>query len=144
MRAVAYSSMLAADDGSQIEGENKMNRVKQIATAVIALAMFLPQLQESAKAAITTPTGPNSAKTARISDKVTPIFTAVSPVPPGDFVPADQLWRSIGTESVQRPVTVGGSYGTCMVDAMLNGPSGERAFKIWMGTWSNICNAIYG
>jgi len=121
-----------------------MNRVKQIVTAVIALAMFLPQLQQTASAAITAPAGPNLATTPSLAERPTPDFTTVNSVPPGDFVPSDKLWRSIGSENVLRPVASGGTYGSCMVNAMLKGPAGGRAFSIWMGTWTNICNAIYG
>ena len=39
---------------------------------------------------------------------------------------------------------LGGSYGSCMVDAMLRGPKGRHAFAIWMDTWANICEALYG
>jgi len=34
------------------------------------------------------------------------------------------------------------TYGSCMVDAMLRGPSG-RHFKTWMDTWGAICGALY-
>ena len=32
-------------------------------------------------------------------------------------------------------------YGECMVHALLTGP--DEGFDVWMGTWKNICEALY-
>jgi hypothetical protein len=61
---------------------------------------------------------------------------------PSSFL-ARQPSGTAGGEA-QRPMEVGGSYGECMVNAMLRGPHGGRAFAIWMDTWANICEAFYG
>lgn len=44
---------------------------------------------------------------------------------------------------VDRAAEAGGSYGKCMVDALVNGPNDRKKFAIWMDTWANICGALY-
>jgi hypothetical protein len=58
--------------------------------------------------------------------------------PPGDLS-ALLARHSQGTAYAPRAAT----YGSCMVDAMLNGPSDRHAFEIWMGYWANLCGSMY-